>query len=801
MVRLVPFMAGSVLGAWLQLQQVALWPAGAYAWGVAMAAATACIALVAGRRWRPGWQAAVWCAVAVVGIYAVTGWRAAHFQAQALSPALEGRDVLVEGWVAGMPRRADEGWQFELAPQRAWVGDEPVALPPRIRLSAIDRPQPGAQASGAGAVRVLDASGLRPGQRWRLVVRLKRPHGWSNPHGFDTELWMWEQGLQANGYVRQGAGVPAPQWLEDTWRYPVQRARQTIRDRVWQQVPNPRAAGVLAALVTGDQGAIARPLWETFRLTGVTHLVVVSGMHITLFAWLAVAGVGGLWRGLSRFWPGLLLAVPLPVAAAVGGLALGWGYAVFSGWGVPAQRAIWMLTAVVGLQLSGRRWPWPVMWLAAMGLVAWLDPWALLRAGFWLSFVAVAVLFATGGPLPQAGEGVRGAFKRMARTQGMMTLALAPLTLLWFGEFSLAGLLANLVAIPWVTLLVTPLALAGAVVAPLWTVGAWAVEGLLQGLEALAAMPWAAVSRPAVPAWLGWLAILGGVLSVSRLPFAWRVWGLLLVWPALTYTPSRPAPGTFEWIAADVGQGAAVIVRTRHHTLVYDTGPPLGPHADAAQRVLLPLLRRHGDAPDAVVVSHADSDHAGGMSTLVRAYPYAAWWTSFDTLPRWGVESRRCEAPVSWTWDGVPFRFLHPWPQDEGASLSANARSCVLQVGEGESALLLTGDITVAEETRLALAQPSLRAAVALAAHHGSATSTGPVWLDTIQPRWVVIQAGYRNPYRHPSATVLRRLEARGIRWVSSPSCGAAMGHSARPDEVVCHRDVTRRYWHHNGGG
>lgn len=800
MIRLLPFMLGSVAGALVQLQQAQLWPLGGYA-------ALAALALVTGRlavRWagRAAVGALWWALTAGLAMVAVTGWRGVLYQDTALEPMLEGRDLLVEGWVADMPRRAEAGWQFEFAPGRAELEGQTVELPPRIRLSWSVRPP--SAATSTMEHQAPDAerpAGLRVGQQWRFVVRLKRPHGLSNPHGFDTELWMWEQGLQAAGYVRQGRNVAAPVWLEDSDRYPVQQARQWLRDRIMARVRSPEAAGVLAALATGDQGAIPRHLWDTFRVTGVTHLVVVSGMHITMFSWLAVAAVGWAWRRAGRVWPSFLLTIPLPVAAAIGGVWLGWAYAVFSGWGVPAQRAIWMLSAVVCLQLIGRRWPWPLMWLAVMTVVVWIDPWALLRAGFWLSFVAVAVLFATGNPLPETGQRWRAQAWQLIRTQGWVTIALAPLTLLWFGEFSVAGWLANLVAIPWVTLVVTPLALAGTFWTPLWYTGAWAVEGLIWLLNGIAAWPWAAVSRPALPVSLGVLAVCGGVLLVSKLPLAWRIWGLLLVWPALAFTPPRPPPGHFEWIAADVGQGTAVIVRTHRHTLVYDTGPPMGSQSDAAERVLLPLLRRHGESPDAVVVSHADSDHAGGIGTMARAYPRTVWWTSFDTSQRWGMSSRRCEAPEGWVWDGVPFRFLHPWPGDDLEHTSSNAMSCVLMVGEGEASLLLTGDITVAEENRLALTRPELRARVVLAAHHGSKTSTGPVWLNTVRPQWVVIQSGYQNRYGHPAPEVLQRLDSRGIAWVNSPVCGAAQGDSRRPDLVRCHRDETRRYWHHGSGG
>lgn len=765
-------------GVWMQLHQAELWPLEGYlaSWGIAL------LCLVLAR--RGGWPSRVWWFLAIaLALFSLTGGRALWFQHHALPPSLEGRDLLVEGWVAGLPRETDSGFQFEWATDHAWIDGVSVALPSRVRVSWRAQPD-----------RLVPA--LKPGQRWRLTLRLQRPHGLSNPGGFDTELWMWEQGLQASGHVRRGRGVADPLLLEQTWRYPVSRARQVVRDRLMREAAPSSAAGVLTALITGDQGLIPPSQWDVFRITGVTHLVVVSGMHVTLFSWLAMMVVGGVWRGVGRRRPGLLLAMPTPVAAACGGALLGLAYAVFSGWGVPAQRAVLMLLTVVALQLSGRRWPWPLLWLSVMAVVLLIDPWAMMRAGFWLSFVAVAILFATSTPWDVSEKGWKRSLWTLVRTQALVTVALAPLTLMWFGQFSLVGLLANLLAIPWVTLVLTPLALGGVLFAPLWTLGAWAGEGLLLWLQWLSTWPAAQVVRPAAPWGLALLGALGGVLLVARLPWALRGWGLLLIWPVLAFTPPRPAHGEYEWLAADVGQGTAVLVRTREHTLVFDTGPPMGPHANAAQRVLLPLLQRHGETPTRVVISHSDSDHASGMEVLAQAYPDADWRLSFSPPHGWRSAAAPCVAGESWEWDGVPFRFLHPSPADYGSGLTTNAMSCVLRVGPPDNALILTGDITMAEETRLALGQPDLRAQVLFAGHHGSKTSTGPVWLNTLRPSVVVIQSGHRNPFGHPAAEVLRRLEARGIPWFDSPACGAAQGQSRQPDRVVCHRQQRKRYWH-----
>lgn len=777
--RALACLAGVPLGAALQMQQPVLWPVANYA---AVLCVAGLLALVA---WRRGWSGFVAIAVSTGLMWGATGLRAVWHDRGGLSTSVEERDVVVEGWIAGLPRHGETGVQFEWHTERAWVNGEPIEMPRSVRLSW--------RSSGpaSDAVRA-----LRPGQRWRLTVRVYRPHGLSNPGGFDSELWMWEQGLHASGTVRVGPRVAPPVWLEDTWRYPVAQARYDARARLSNAVGGSPGQGVLLALLTGDQGSITPAQWDVFRVTGVTHLVVVSGMHITFFSWLAMAAMGLGWRQAGRRWPGLLLAVPTPVAAAAGGALLGLAYAVFSGWAVPAQRAALMMLTLVALRLSGRRWPWPFLWLMVMAVVLMIDPWAILRAGFWLSFVAVAILFASGGPWEHRQKGWWDHAREMVRTQSRVTLSLAPLTLMWFGEFSVVGLLANLLAIPWVTLVVTPLAIGGVLWPMLWTLGAWTADVLLWWLEFLGQWSWASVSRPEAQWWLALTAAIGGCLAVTRVPASVRLWGLLLMWPALAYSPSRPAEGRYEWIAPDVGQGTAVIVRTRNHTLVYDTGPPMGSRAVSAERVLIPLLRRQGDRPDRVVISHSDLDHSSGMEALARAYPGATWHLSFDAPPSLRPASAPCLAGEGWTWDGVPFRFLHPRPEDHARRLSPNAMSCVLLVGEPGSQLLLTGDITMAEETRLALEHPGLRADVLFAGHHGSKTSTGPVWLNTVRPQVVVIQAGHRNPFGHPAAEVLRRLETRQIPWVNTATCGAVSGSSAEPGRVSCHREATRRYWH-----
>jgi competence protein ComEC len=741
--------------------------------------------------------------------FGLTGARAAHFAASALDPALQGVDIEVIGRIASLPQRNAQGERFELVVELARRAGDAVQLPRRVQLGWYG----GASAQPEGQAWSLQAvsPGLRAGERWRFTVRLRSPHGNANPHGFDRERWLWEQGIQATGTVRSGPRDPAPQRLGSTWWHPLDTARQAVVERIEARVQDdPRSAGVLAALVVGEQSAIERADWELFRTTGVAHLMSISGLHVTLFAWLATALVGGLWRWLARRRPQALLALPTPWAAGLGGVALATAYALFSGWGVPAQRTVLMLVVVVGLRLGVRHWPWPMVWLLAVAAVLLLDPWALMQPGFWLSFVAVAILFATdpgrrqrvqaADPPPWTRRGAR-ALWGLVREQGVVTVALAPLTLLLFGQWSVVGLAANLVAIPLVTLLITPLALLGVAAPPLWDAAAWAVQGLSLGLQWLAQWSWAALFRPVAPWPLALAAVLGGVLLVLRLPWAVRLAGLMLLWPALLYTPPRPAPGQFELLALDVGQGSAVLLRTERHSLLYDTGPRYGPQpdaADAGDRVVLPLLRALGERLDTVVVSHRDSDHAGGAASVQAAQPQARWLSSFDADP-----ARRCVAGQRWQWDGVDFEVLHPQPdhyaEDGSGRLSSNAMSCVLRVSSGAHSAWLGGDIDAAQEVRLALARPGLDATVLLAPHHGSATSSSPVLLNTLRPRRVLVQSGYRNRFGHPAPVVLERYRERGIPWVNSPDCGAATWRSDQPEALVCQREVDRRYWHHPG--
>jgi len=839
---ITPFALGWIAGTALQLQQAQLWTWDVY-WGLGAAALMSAYVVTHIDVWRAvftqlerlpivrhvfvgptrvsaeAWlQAAVWFALAGVLAFAQTGARASHYAQIALNPALEGRTLQVVGVVANLPQRMEDSARFRFEVESARDSDGAlVQLPPQLLLGWY-----GNRLNGSDDKVQPPPADLRPGDRWQLAVRLKAPHGHINPHGFDYELWLWEQGLQATGYVRNGAKDVPPQWLGQTWTHPVERLRQRVRSSIDAHVADRAVAGIVSALLVGDQAAIERADWDVFRATGVAHLMAISGLHITGLAWLAALCVGWLWRRSDVWSPRKpwSLWLPAPIAASACAAMVALAYAVFTGWGVPAQRTVWMLGVVTLLRVYGLRWPWVQVWLSVCAVVLALDPWALMQAGFWLSFVAVGVLFASGSHAPATTLWV--AAQRMWREQWLMSVCLAPLTLLLFHQVSVVGLFANLLAVPWVTLVVTPLCLLGLVLPFAWNMAAEALQWLVWVLKACAGVSWAQWSAPAAPLWAGGAALVGMGVWAMRVPMWLRWFGVALVLPVLSWQTPRPAHGTFELVAADMGQGHAVLVRTATHSLLYDTGPRYSAETDAGQRVLVPLLRAWGERLDRIVISHQDSDHSGGAPAVMAMQPQANVLTSIPPehpLQQLGA-MQRCERGQSWTWDGVQFEVLHPSPADYTRKLKPNALSCVLRVtashlqatSTSDVALhpthalqykdravsaLLAGDIEAGQEQDLLQSGQALQADWLLVPHHGSATSSTQTFLDAVQPRVAIVQAGYRNRFGHPRPDVLKRYSDLGVLVVQTPRCGASTWRSEQPNLVQCERNQRQRYWQH----
>ena len=778
---LLAWLAGSAL----QLQQAALWPPWINAALVVLALPLALLAAM--RAGRSG--TLLLCVALALLAFGTTSLRATQRLSAQLAPALEGRDLLLIGIVDQMPQVSPDGVRFVLAAERAFDTGAAVQVPARVSLVWLY----GLADDGSAATLRPD---VRAGQRWQVPVRLRRPHGAMNPHGFDGELWLFEQEIGATGTVRGALAGPRPALLDETQRRPIERARQALRDAVVLRVADARLGGVLAALAVGDQAAISRADWDLFRDSGVAHLMSISGLHITMFAWLAGGLVAWLWRRSTR----ACLWLPAPHAGRWGGLVAATLYALLAGFGVPAQRTLLMLAAVVLLRSAGVRWPWPLVLLGVAVCVVAFDPWALLQAGFWLSFAAVGLLMAH-DPLqaPAVPGGAVAWLRATLRAQVVATLGLAPLSLAFFQQLSLVGLIANLLAIPWITLLVTPLALLGVAWPWLWHAAAAALGPLVSLLQWLTDWPAAVWHVPAAPAWAVACGLLAAVLGLLPLPWRLRVLALPLALPLLWPALARPPAGQFEMVVLDVGQGTAVLVRTHSKLLVYDAGPAYARDADAGQRIIVPLLRARGEARiDRLVLSHRDTDHVGGAESLRSALPIGSWHTSLAAgHPLRAVASvhEPCEAGQRWSWDGVDFEFLHPRADELARETKSNAVSCVLRVldAAGRSALL-AGDIEAPQEAALvSRLGDQLRSDLLLVPHHGSRTSSTAPWLDAVRPQVAMVQAGYRSRFGHPAPEVLARYQARGIMLVRSDRCGAWTWVNGA---FECARDTRRRYWH-----
>ncbi|MDD3352872.1 DNA internalization-related competence protein ComEC/Rec2 [Zoogloea sp.] len=700
-----------------------------------------------------------------------------------LPAELEGQDIPVVGVIESLPQSFERGQRFLFHLEEA-----PVPLPSRLSLAWYRSFREG-QAPGPGEIRA--------GERWHLTVRLKRPHGNLNPHGFDYEGWLLEQGVRATGYVRSvpdnrrlAAFVPGPGAV-------VERLRETIRARFQQALPDAPYSGVLVALAIGDQRAIHPDLWRIFARSGISHLVAISGMHVTMIAALCAGVVGWGWRRL----PGLALRMPAQQAAVVAGFVTALGYCLLAGWGVPAQRTLYML-GCVALALVLRRETAPTRVLAlALAVVLLMDPWAVTAAGFWLSFGAVGLLFLVGsGRLATEGR-----LRQALRTQWAVTLGLIPVLLLLFQQFSLVSPLANALAIPLVSFVVTPLALVFAIL-PFQIFadlahGAFALT--MVPVRWLAELPWATWQQAAPPVPLALVACLGCLWALLPCGTPVRATGLLALAPLLLWAPPRPAPGEALVTVLDVGQGLAVHVQTASRDLLYDTGPAFSSDANSGDRILLPYLRAVGvRSLDVLVVTHQDTDHAGGAEAVLSGLPvgevYSVLPVNHPVRLMAGLRNRACAADLAWQWDGVVFRVVHPPEGAEPLKGRDNETVCVIQMEVGGQRLLLTSDMEAATESRLVSGEGRrLVSQVVIAPHHGSRTSSSPAFVAAVAPQWVIFPVGYRNRFRHPNPDVWTRWAVTGAGLLRTDASGAVRfqmgGGTISP---VGWREVRPRYWH-----
>jgi competence protein ComEC len=778
--RMVLFTLCFSFGVWLLQQQAAL-PDFAWAWLLPGFPLTLLIPTkpLGLRLARTVLIAAFACGL---GFY-LAAWQAEQRLAITLPDEWQSRDIEVIGVVAELPRNGQQGLRFGFDVEKILTPQ--ASVPPHIYLSTYyEKPA--------------TPLALHAGERWRLTLRLKQPHGSSNPHGSDFEVWALENNVRAVGYVNNKADNVRLAALADGFNYRIETWRETVRDKFNATLGSAPYAGVLSALTIGDQSSISQAQWQVFTRTGVNHLMSISGLHITMLASLGFALTYWLWRRSTR----LTLFLPARKAAALIALLVAFGYALLSGFAVPAQRTVYMVAVVAAALWLNRNFSLgQILSIALLGVLI-PDPWAVLSPGFWLSFGAVAlILYVTANRLKPEHWLVE-----YGKVQWAMTIGLIPMLLALFQQVSLVSPIANAFAIPLVSLVVVPLALLGAVLpldAPLWL--AHSVMGwTMVLLEWLNSLPQAVWTQHAPPPW----SIVAGMLGVLwiLLPrgFPARWLGFLLLLPMFLNAPESPAQGSVRLIIFDVGQGLAVAAQTQHHALLYDTGPDFSDGADSGNRILIPSLRAMGISKlDGLILTHDDTDHTGGAASVMQAMPIG--WLS-SSLPdghpllQPAADKRRCTDGQSWQWDGVQFEILHPDSASYAAEkIRKNNRGCVLRISIGNRHILLAADIEKESEQQLLKEHTDkLPATLLVVPHHGSKTSSTDEFIAAVRPGYAVFTVGYLNRFGHPKQEVVQRYADSGSTLLRSDMDGAILVEmNAQGLQVERYRKTHRRYWTH----
>ena len=720
-----------------------------------------------------GWRRGRWFGIVLIAA-AWTLLRADIALSQRLPRELEGLDFVVTGSVHGLPRSGDDATRFDLAVDSVRHEGAAVALGGIVRLSWHDT-----------------APTIEPCSNWQLHVRLKRPRGLVDPGAFDFERYALSEGITATGYVRENADNR----VTGARAACADRLRARISDGIATTLGPGPPADVLRALAFGDQHAMDEHEWQVARATGIPHLIAISGLHIALFAGFGVWIMRLLWKIAPR----LTLRWPAPLIEAVASIVFAITYATLAGLGLPTRRALVMIGVLLAANLL-RRARAAVQGLTFAVLVLLiLDPLCVLSAGFWLSFVGVAWLM-----LCLGGRGERRRWwHELVSAQGVASLGLLPLTIWFFGQSSLVGPLANLIAVPWICLVVLPLGVSGALLqlavpalgAPLVKIAGAALQVLWSLLERMAAWPGALWYFPEPRAWALALAMVGALWLLLPRGLPARGLGLLLFLPLLVPMHSELRDGEFETLMLDVGQGLSFVVRTREHALVYDAGARFPSGFDLGEASVVPALHAIGvERLDRLVISHGDNDHAGGAAAVLAAYPMAT--VESGEPARLSVPAQQCLAGTAWDWNDVTFRIVHP---HEPLSSVANDRCCVLEVRSGAGSLLLTGDIPASVEGEVAAAVAPMAANVVLQVpHHGSRTSSSAEFIAALHPVLALVSTGYHNHFNHPNAAVVARYASGGLELVNTAQVGfvsVRFGRDGEPRIVERGRVDRHPYW------
>lgn len=606
-------------------------------------------------------------------------------------------------------------------------------------------------------------SNCQIGDTLSAMAKLKKPHGHHNPGGSNQEQAAFLKGMM--GYATLKTAPTCVATAHPTLKHTVLRWREATANWQAKQLPKD-TVGIVQALTLGLKKQIDQDQWQTFRITGTSHLMAISGLHIGLMFLFAFSCS----RLVFARIPQVLQRVPLSIVAGWLSFMIALGYAVISGWEIPAQRATAMLLCMMlTTTLRLPRPAWLGFWLALLVVLA-SNPLSLLSPGFWLSFGAVAFLIVLG----MGGHAKTSQWKIMLRCQLLLSIALIPLSTAWFGGFSVISPLANFIAIPWVSFGIVPLALIATIMMPLAAelaqylllLAAWQTQGLMALLQFLADFHWSYFVHPASVLGIT-LALLGALWVTLPKSIPYKPLAGLLWLPFFLQSP-HPAPTIGARVMLlDVGQGLAMVIQTPHHAILYDTGPKT-PYSDAGKDIVLPALRYYGiKYLDHIVVSHGDMDHRGGLPAIREAMPYGRLLTSNFEVG----DSQPCVTGERWSYDEVQFEVLHP--DSTAMQKKKNNYSCVILVTIGSHRILLTGDIEKSVEEALLTQLTDID--VLIVPHHGSKTSSSEAFLTTLQPKQAWIPVGWHNRYHHPHPSTVARYEVHGIPLWRTDESGALM--------------------------
>ena len=699
---------------------------------------------------------------------------ASHLLENRLTPELEGKDLLVEGRVVSLPISGQHGLRFDF--------DTHIqGKTHRLRLNYYQS-------------RVLVPP--KAGERWRLRIKLKLPHGFLNPGGFDYERYLFRKGISATGYIKQddiNQKISSP----DIYHM-VLSSRDKISSTIDSVLQGDEQVGLIRALAVGDRRGIDADGWRVLTRTGTSHLMAISGLHIGLVAGLVFALV----RLLFSLMPvRFILYTPAVMPAAIAAILAAASYSMLAGFSIPTQRAFIMVTIIMlGIVFRRSYMSTSVLALALLAILLY-DPLAVLDAGFWLSFSAVAVImYVLTGRVGQISR-----IWQWGQVQWFIAVGMLPLMLVLFQQLSLVAPLANLIAVPWVSMITVPTTLLATIAIPLnddlakalLQLSVWSLSELWLVLEPLSSSDYASWYSHVPQLWTLLPALIGAAWLL--LPRGWpaRWLGGICLLPMLLLPKPGPLADEVWFHLLDVGQGLAVVVRTSEKVMIYDTGPWFSPSFDAGRAVILPFLRSQGITRiDLLVVSHGDNDHRGGADSLISEMSVKRIMTGAKP-ERWSHEkAEHCRQGQLWQWGKSRFEVLSP---DNNDQHKANNRSCVVRISLADSHILLVGDIESRVESQLVKhARDKLPAKLLVVPHHGSKTSSTRTFIDAIKPEMALFATGYRNRYRFPNKVVLERYEDRQIKTLNTANTGTI---SIKFDDKGMHkpqkwRELAARYWH-----